>query len=193
MRWIAAAFIFCVALVAKEGLYTVIYMPESKIVAPLVETGIPSSIDGSSLTYHKIIRSTQLYFRDGALTPRSQRRLECLVKNYLDGDYIAIIGHSQSAKDEVLDEFDLTPWESFWQNIGGRYAIPTKKEAIEATNRRIKTVYEAIIDRGVPKERLYTENRVDRDTIFTEATPEGRWKNDRVQLLLLRKVDQNTQ
>jgi flagellar motor protein MotB len=52
-------------------------------------------------------------------------------------------------------------------------------------NRRIEAVYDHLNkEEHISTSRLYTENRLARDPIATEATVEGRMRNERVDVAL---------
>ena len=183
MRRIASALVVASALLYADGLYTVSYMPESPVEAPGIETGIPNSVDAGTLLERRTKTAFNLYFEGDRLTKCSKERLDEALSNLSGDEYIALIGHSASATDPKADRY-LNGWERFWQGLFDRR--PTPKEAVEDTNDRLKYVYDLLQKNGVDADRIYTENRADRDPVATEATKKGSTYNRRVQVLILK-------
>jgi hypothetical protein len=181
MRKILVAILFVSTLLVADGLYTISYLPNSIIEKPFIDTGIKNSISGDRLLDLKIVNEFNLYFENNRLKKCSQKRLNLALKNLKGDEYIALIGHSRAAKNLEADIY-LNKWEEFWQGVLNKE--PTVDDAVEAVNKRLRYVYSYLKKKGV--EKIYVENRVDRDPVSTEATDVGSFLNDRVQVLILR-------
>ncbi len=169
-----------------NDLYTDTYLYYSGVVEPHIDTGINNPYPGKMLLNKKILFSAHLYFKDGVLTADSQKALNEL-KNIIEDRglnryYVSVIGHTASYEDGN-HMVDLNAWSTFWQNIGKRN---TTQSAIAAEiNSRIKTVYDHLLEvEHVSAQKVYTENRLAKDPISTEATDEGRARNQRVDVTL---------
>jgi len=173
------------ALIASD-LYTDTYMSRSGIVSPHIDTGISNMVSGETLMKKKIYFHTSVYFNAEGLTQESVDKLRRLhdyihshsVKNY----YISVIGHTSGYEDSNY-MVQLNAWSTFWQNIGKK-SIP-RSELAAQVNRRILAVYNHLYEKeGINKAKMYTENRLARDPISTEATVEGKLINTRVDVAL---------
>ena len=182
MRRIAS--ILCIGTVLAFGsdLYTDTYMWQTGIVKRHVDTGVPNAVSIERLKQKKLHGLVSLYFDRDGLTPRSKERLDALVKRAKarGKDFtLSVIGHSASYTDG--NHFvTLDPWSEFWQNISMNKT--TERDLETVVNGRIRAVYDYLQKEGVPLTNLYNENRMDRDPLSTEATAEGRRRNDRVDV-----------
>ncbi|HFS82717.1 MAG TPA: hypothetical protein ENK71_02000 [Epsilonproteobacteria bacterium] len=185
-RIVAAALLGCM-IVSADGLYTDTYMSRSGIVRPVIKTGIPNSVKVDELMKRQIFLTTPLYFRGGVLDERSAdalRQILSTVKELDPRSYrISVIGHTAGYTSEE-HMIRLNWWSSFWQNISNR--TMSRDRLAVSVNARIRTVYDMLKNHGVSPAKIYTENRMDRDPISTEATPEGRRRNERVTVTLYR-------
>ncbi len=179
-----SAIISCTFVVASD-LYTDTYMSQSGIVKPHIDTGISNGISGNVLMQKRIYSSASLYFKRGKLTSQSVDAIHKMVdtinlhksRRY----YISIIGHTAGYTDSN-HMVELSPWAEFWQNIS--YRRISRDTLVDSVNRRILAVYNTLKDNSISPARIYTENRLDRDPIVTEATTEGRQTNNRVDVTL---------
>ena len=187
------------SLVSAEMLYTDTYMQRSGIVAPKIETGLPNRVDGRRLLHwHRyIVRLTPVVFRGREVAEESAetlKRLRKLIRRYRSTiRYIGLIGHSSSVVDEE-NRIELDGWSSLWQHLGGDPRLE-RDQAISLVNDRLHQVYDLVRDAGMPASRIYTENRLDRQPLYSEASAEGRLGNNRVEIILyatvpLRRNDQ---
>ncbi len=97
--------------------------------------------------------------------------------------YISLVGHCSSVVDRE-NEIELDAWSSLWQHLAnGDYRMRYSK-AVKLVNKRLHRLYSFLRDLGVPKTRIYTENVLDHQLLYTEATSEGRLKNNRVEITL---------
>jgi outer membrane protein OmpA-like peptidoglycan-associated protein len=126
--------------------------------------------------------SANLYFDGDKLTEASQEALNRILAS-AEGAYVAVIGHTSTVALSE-DKVGLNGWESFWQMIGGSEA-DDKEDALKRSNFRLKYVYD-YIKAQLHDVKLYSENRLDRDPIATEATQAGKAMNERVEVLVLR-------
>ena len=163
-----------------NDLYTDTYMMRSGIVSPHVGTGIPNSISIDTLNKKRIRMRASIYFRDGRPVDNSARALdEITAYAKKHGAYIGVIGHIESYTKE--DQYvPLTPWAALWQDAGNRRVSETV--LIDEVNTRIRRVYDLLIQKGITPRKIYTENRMDRDPLSTEATSKGRALNRRVDV-----------
>jgi outer membrane protein OmpA-like peptidoglycan-associated protein len=184
-KLILTALLSASTLMAND-LYTDTYMSRSGIVYPHIDTGIPNSINPDILMSKKIHFHASLYFDAEGLTLESQDNLKRLqdymilhpVKNY----YISIIGHTSGYEDSN-HLVQLNEWSTFWQNLGK--TSMSESQLAAQINRRIAAVYNYLHEKeGISKSRLYTENRLAKDPISTEATAEGKMRNRRVDIAL---------
>ena len=170
------------------GLYSYTYMPNSGVEHPCIDTGIANPFDGSMLLHKKIVFHASLYFENGTLSDASQKALEALKQKIAEQGgadyYVGIVGHTSGYEDDA-HAVPLNGWSSFWQNLTER--TMTREEAASEVNARIKEVYDAVTGKtGVGRTRIYTENRLARDPIATEATAEGSARNERVDVVLFK-------
>lgn len=168
------------------GLYTYSYMPYSGVEHPCIDTGIPNPYSGKMLLNKRVRFHASLYFKEGQLTSASQKKLdemESIIKaGHLHNYYVSLVGHTAGYEDGN-HMVELNGWSTFWQNLGTKTI--TRTEMAETVNRRIRVIYDHLTqDVQVSPARMYTENRLNRDPISTEATEEGRKLNERVDVVL---------
>ena len=170
----------------KCGLYTDEYMLYSGAVHPCIDTEIPNSINGEMLLEKKVYFHASLYFKGGVLTESSQKALKTL-KNTIETEgmsnyFVSVVGHSAGYEDSN-HRVELNAWSTFWQNLG---KTSVSRDIFAAKmNKRIKIVYDHLNEKEeIHATRIYTENRLARDPIATEATKEGRLLNERVDIAL---------
>jgi hypothetical protein len=170
-----------------KGLYTYSYMPHSGVEHACIDTGIANGVSADTLLRKKVRFHASLYFDGGVLTDASQQALNEL-KNViadrgLNHYYVSVIGHT-SGYEDAAHTVVLNGWSSFWQSLGGGRSM-TQEEAATEVNGRIKAVYDHLHTKeGINTARLYTENRLARDPIATEAIDEGAALNERVDIAL---------
>ena len=187
MKRIVAILLLGCMSVGADGLYTDTYMYQSGIVRPVIETGIPNIVKADKLMKKQIFLTAPLYFRGKALDNASSRALRQILStiNKMDSDsyYISVIGHTAGYTSEE-HMIRLNWWSRFWQNIG--YRTMSRDTLAASVNARIRFVYNILTDHGVDRAKIYTENRMDRDPISTEATDQGRRINERTTITLYR-------
>ena len=167
------------------GLYTDEYMMYSGIVHPCIDTGIPNYFEGEKLLDKKMYFHASLYFKKGVLTETSLEALKTLqntIKSRGSNYYVSVVGYTAWYEDDMSGA-KLNAWSTFWQNLGK--ADMTLSELAGTVNQRIEAVYTHLTnEEGLSSSRLYTENRLARDPIATEAIEEGRQRNTRVDVAL---------
>jgi len=183
MKKIASTLIVAAALAYADGLYTISYLPQSPIESSVIDTGIPAAVDANTLRTLRTKTAFNLYFDGEDLSHCSKQRLQNVIGHLQENEYIALIGHSSATREFKEDRY-LNGWERLWQ--GMLDSRPTADEAVKETNRRLRYIYDLLVKGGVNADRIYTENRLDRDPITTEATKKGSAYNRRVQVLILR-------
>jgi hypothetical protein len=165
------------------GLYTYNYLPNSGVEHPCVDTGIDNGISGEVLLHKRVRYHASLYMDGGKLTEASQQVFDKILQTMAGGNYyVSIIGHTSYYEDDA-HVVPLNGWSSFWQSFGGEKESTVQEEADEV-NARIKTVYSALMQAGVSPSSVYTENRLARDPLATEATSAGRYLNERVDVAI---------
>jgi len=166
-------------LVAND-LYTDTYMLRSGVISPRVDTGIPSHVSADTLSKKRIRMRALVYFRGEHPIENSAQALDEIVAHAKrHGAYVSVIGHIDSYTKE--DQYvPLTPWSALWQNAGDRRVSETV--LINEVNTKIRRVYDLLVRKGIDSRKIYTENRMDRDPLTTEATPRGRALNRRVDV-----------
>jgi len=170
---------------SKCGLFTDEYMMYSGVVDPCIDTGIPNAFPGQKLLNKKIYFHTSIYFKKGILTQESLQSLQELkniIENRSSNYYVSVVGHTAWYEDSNR-KVELNAWSTFWQNIGKSSMM--RSNLAETVNSRIEAVYNHLNkEEHISTSRLYTENRLARDPISTEATQEGRMHNERVDIAL---------
>ena len=183
-----------IALIALTGttmtmandLYTDTYFYQSGVVKWHVETGIPNRMSANKLRHMKSVYHASLYFQEGHLTQASEEKLKellSLAKENGGNYYVSVIGHSSGYAD-LSHTVKLDGWAQFWHNIDKRNT--TESDLANAVNYRIKKVHDYLTAHDVPLTRIYNENRMNRDPLYTEATKEGAALNRRVDVTLYR-------
>jgi len=169
-----------------NDLYTDTYFYQSGVVKWHVDTGIPNRMSANKLRNMKSVYHASLYFREGVLTDESKAKLKELLrlaqtggKNY----YVSVIGHSSDYAD-VSHTVKLDGWAQFWHTIDKQYT--TEEALAQAVNYRIKKVHDYLTAHDIPLTRIYNENRMNRDPMYTEASKEGAALNRRVDVTLYR-------
>ncbi len=173
------------SLALSADLYTDTYMSRSGIVFPHIDTGIPNHINGQTLMNKRVLYSTPVYFKGGVITESSRDALAGIISTVkmkrLKSYYVSVIGHTA----DYTNEYHVVPlnaWSTFWQNLGKK--TMGRDTLAASVNQRIQTVYDLLKEDNVNTTRIYTENRMNRDPVSTEATVEGRMLNQRVDVVL---------
>ncbi len=173
------------SLALSADLYTDTYMSRSGIVFPHIDTGIPNHINGQTLMNKRVLYSTPVYFKGGVITESSRDALAGIISTVkmkrLKSYYVSVIGHTA----DYTNEYHVVPlnaWSTFWQNLGKK--TMGRDTLAASVNQRIQTVYDLLKEDNVNTTRIYTENRMNRDPVSTEATAEGRMLNQRVDVVL---------
>ena len=170
---------------SKCGLFTDEYMMYSGVVHPCIDTGIPNAFPGKRLLNKKVYFHTSIYFKKGVLTEESLQSLQELkhiIESRGSNYYVSVVGHTAWYEDSN-HMVKLNAWSTFWQNLGKSSMMRT--DLASMVNRRIEAVYDHLNkEEHISTSRLYTENRLARDPIATEATVEGRMRNERVDVAL---------
>ena len=170
---------------SKCGLFTDEYMMYSGVVDPCIDTGIPNTFPGQKLQNKKIYFHTSIYFEKGILTQeslQSLQELKHLIESRGSNYYVSVVGHTAWYGDSNR-KVELNAWSTFWQNLGKTSML--RSDLAATVNSRIEAVYNHLNkEEGISTSRLYTENRLARDLISTEATQEGRMHNERVDIAL---------
>jgi len=172
-------------IASANYLYTDTYLSSSGVVYPYIDTGIPNRVSVDKLMKRRTVFSASLYFEGGTLTEASQKALKKIVEIIQENGskpyYISIIGHTASFTTPSHD-IKLNFWSSLWHDIGNHRV--SRDSISDRVNRRIVSVYNLLKENHIDTDRIYTENRMDRDPTSTEAISEGREINQRVEVAL---------
>ena len=164
-----------------ESLYTDTYLQSSGIVSPSIGTGIPNTLSVKTLKKKRMAMHTSLYTTfKGELSSESLDALDKII-SYAKAHNatISLIGHSSSYTKE--DQYvPLSFWGSIWHNISNTRM--SEVVIVDDVNARIHQIHDILTAKGISPQKIYTENRMDRDPISTEATSEGRKRNRRVDV-----------
>ncbi len=166
-----------------SDLYTDTYMLDSGVTKGRILTGIPNAFPGNRLMGKRSIAHTSVYFSNGVMTKSSQEALQDLLSKKSASSYLSVIGHSAGFTYES-HSIKLNPWTEFWQNIGKSKTMSDTHA--QSVNDRIEAVCNYLQKNSVPANKIYNENRMDKDPISTEATNEGRLLNRRVDVTVYR-------
>ncbi len=167
----------------SSDLYTDTYMSGSGVPKGHIETGIANAFPGNRLMGKRSIAHTSVYFSKGVMTEGSKQALQELLSQKHVSSYISVIGHTSGFTYES-HTIELSPWAEFWQNIG-KTKMMRDTHAI-GVNDRIQAVCDYLQENSVPANKIYNENRMDRDPISTEAISEGKALNRRVDVTVYR-------
>ncbi len=165
-----------------SGLYTDTYFSSSGVTKSKVDTGIANSFSADLLKNKKRVAHVSVYFVNGQVTQESQEQLEVLLNKKQNSSYLSVTGYINSFFYES-HTVELDTWAQFWHNIT---VSPTVKRDSYATsvNKRISLVCDYLVENGVESNKIYNENRMDRDQIATEEIVEGKRVNNRVDVVL---------
>ncbi len=186
--FVAVSISLLVLPAGADMIYTDNYMARTGIVGEKIDTGYTNHVNGRTLLRWRggIRHLEPIYFSGSNIRSESYPVVEELKNIIASKDsrvkYISIIGHSSSAPDKD-HSVKLNFWSTMWQKLADTENIPYKK-AVTLVNERISAIYSEIESTGFDTRKIYTENRVDRDPISTEATAEGRRKNNRVDVTI---------
>lgn len=186
IKKLALAAIVCTSFSMATDLYTDTYMSNSGIVKGHIETGIPNPSNVNQIRNMKNAYHASIYFKEGVITEASLEKLQellSLIETHSGAYFVTVIGHTSGFTNES-HTVELSPWAEFWHNLDSK---KMSKEALAQTvNVRIKAVYDYLREHNVPMKKIYNENRMDRDPLYTEATKEGTVLNRRVDVSLYR-------
>ena len=172
----------------SDSIYEDDYIQKMKGIKTVVDTGIPNKIKASRLkdgTHRQILRFAPILFDGKSMTSVSKRRLDDIVSLINTKDrssyYISLLGHTSSHLSKS-HEIKRDSWSAFWQRMGGEDM--SEEESVSLANSRIRTVYDVLKGNRVHQSSIYTENRLSRDKLSTEASAEGLALNNRVDIVL---------
>jgi ribulose bisphosphate carboxylase small subunit len=166
-----------------ETLYTQEYLPLSNIHHKVVDTGIKNYVHIDEFFYKKGKHLKPLYFDDGKLIDTSKDNLDKMIKVIKDKKYIITLISHTSYKITEEDSVKLNFWSEFWHSLG-QFGLLTHQESIDIANGYLKETLSYLKQNGIDTTRIYTENRLDKDRLSTEATSGGRDINNRVDITL---------
>lgn len=185
MKKLISIFLLSSALCLASELYTSTYMLNSGIPYHHIDTGIKNSVDADTLMKNKRVFWASLYFDAYGLTDDSKKELDKLIGMIKDNKkktyYVSIVGHTSGFID-AEHSIELNMWSSFWHNM--KFRTVSTKTIAQRVNKQIADIYNILKQNDIGADRIYTENRMDRDPISTEATKYGKSLNRRVAIAL---------
>ncbi len=169
-----------------SDLYTSTYFFKSGVIYPHIPTGIENKVSANTIKTKRSVYSASIYFdRHGSLTRESQEAIDKIANLTKERGarayYISLIGHTSSYT-LPSHSIKLNFWSSFWHNM--KFHSVSRDTIANEVNRRILKVYNSLKNRDINTDKIYTENRMDRDPIATEATKDGKALNRRVTATL---------
>jgi len=166
-----------------DTLYTQEFLSSSDIHHKVVNTGIKNYVKVDEFFYKKGKHLKPLYFDNGKLTQSSKDNLDKMAKDIKNNRYIITLISHTSYKITEDDSVKLNFWSEFWHSLG-HFGILSHKESIEVANNYLKETLSYLKEKGIDITRIYTENRLDKDRLSTEAISDGRDINNRVDITL---------
>jgi len=184
MKKIIIGTLLAVNISFGDTLYTQEFIPSAKINHRVVETGIKNYVKVDDFFYRKGRHLHSLHFDDkNILTDASKDILDKMAKSIKDKNYIITLISHTSYKRTSENTIKLNVWSQFWQSLGD-FDILTHKESIDRANSYLKETLLYLQKRGIDTKKIYTENRLDKDRLSTEAISAGRDINNRVDITL---------
>jgi len=169
-----------------DTLYTQEFIPASGINNKTINTGIKNYVKVNDFFYKKGEHLPSLYFNEDKLIPSSQKNIDKIIrkiKSTKSKDYIiTLISHTSYKITENIS-VKRNFWIEFWQSMGN-FGILTHKESIARGDKYLQLTLSYLKKYGIDTKRVYTENRLDKDQLSTEATSDGRNINNRVDITL---------
>lgn len=157
---------------------TFTFSSELYAVTKHIDTGISNTLKMNTLIGKKMIAHTSVYFQDGEMTEESQEKLKSFLSHVKASSKVTVVGHSSESID-VDHSIKLSGWAEFWHNLGS-----DGMTSVSTVNENIGAVYTYLQENNIPASNIYNENRMDADPVSTEATPEGKALNNRVDVAL---------
>jgi len=169
-----------------DTLYTQEFIPSSGINHKTIDTGINNYVKVDDFFYKKGEHLHPIYFDEEILLPSSQKDIDNMIKKIKatkSKDYIiTLVSHTSYRITENIS-VKRNFWIEFWQSMGN-FGILTHKESIARGNKYLKSTISYLKKYGIDTKRIYTENRLDKDPLSTEATSDGREINNRIDITL---------
>ncbi len=167
----------------EEGIYNYKYSPN----AASSESKINIFLEGN---FDSIHRYESLYFNGDTLVNDSNETFNKITKrihSYTDDKsreiVVSVIGFTQKTEKENVEESLDSTYTSFFQDIAQRDNLNPESAGDDALN-YMDIVYKRMLDDNISGEIIYKENRVGKDTLYTEEFTEGREKNNRVDVAI---------
>ena len=168
---------------STNGIYNYVYSPLSKDTPKQPNVFLNGFFD-------KIERFDPLYFQDGKLDRDSNETLNRIVRKIKyyaakehGGVAVTIIGYTQSVEENKTKVELENAFANFIQNLFQRDGEDPKK-AKKQVHHHMQLVYKTLLENNISKNIIYKESRVGKDPLYTEATREGRDKNNRVEVAI---------
>ena len=186
MRKIILGTLLTATISFGENLYTQEFIPSSTINNKVIDTGIKNYVHISDFFYKKGEHLPSIYFDDDKLSEPSRTIINSMIKKIKSNkseDYIiTLISHtSYKINENIFIKRNF--WVEFWQSMAN-FDILTYEESIKRGNQYLQWTLSYLKKHGINVKRVYTENRLDKDRLSTEAISEGRDINNRVDVTL---------
>ncbi len=183
MKKIILNILLTTSLVVANGLYTQNFISEADVLKPTVKTDDKAEATIARFSDQKAIRYPSLSYDEG-LTQESKKRLnliiDMLTKSTLKSYTVTLIGYTSTAINPN-ETIQLNSWSSFWHSLGSSYK-PTQNESKNRVNSNLRDTVNYLTQHGISPKKIYTENRLGKDKLYTEATSEGYNLNNRVDV-----------
>ncbi len=173
------------SILLSSGVYTQSFVERSEVVKHTVKTADSATATTDRFIDQKGINYPPLYF-DNGLTKASRDTLDAIIdkikKSHTQSYTVTLIGYTSSTINPN-ETIKLNVWSSFWHSLGSSGQI-TEDESQKIINRNLKESVDYLTQRGISPKRIYTENRLGKEKLYTEAISDGRELNNRVSVAI---------
>ena len=185
MKKIILTIVVSSTLLISSGLYTQSFVSSSEVIKHTVKTEDSSRATTDRFINQRATNYPPLYF-DGGLTQESKSILDTIIdkidKSHTQSYTVTLIGYTSSTINPN-ETIKLNVWSSFWHSLGSSGKI-TEDESQNIINHNLKESVDYLIQRGISPKRIYTENRLGKEKLYTEAISDGRELNSRVSVAI---------
>jgi outer membrane protein OmpA-like peptidoglycan-associated protein len=185
MKKIILSTVVLSSILLSSGVYTQSFVEQSEVLKHIVDTADSSSASTDRFINQKRTSYPPLYFDDG-LTKESKAILDTIIdkieKSHTQSYTVTLIGYTSSTINPN-ETIKLNFWSSFWHSLGSSGQI-TEDESQNIINRNLKECVDYLTQRGISPKRIYTENRLGKEKLYTEAISDGRELNNRVSVAI---------
>ena len=170
-------------VVAHDGLYTQSFIASSELIKSTVSTNDKSQATVERFSHQKGFHYSSLSYDEG-LTAESKKILDLLIdrinKSRSQSYTVTLIGYTSSTRNPN-ERIQLNSWSSFWHSLGSSDGL-TQNESKSRVNSNLRDTVNYLTHHGIHPTKIYTENRLGKDKLYTEATSDGVRLNNRVDV-----------